>query len=178
MDSIMTVKEAAQYLKLNYLTVYKLLQRGKIPASKVGGNWRFKKEILDEWLVTQSSTAGGTVLVADDDVRIRDLLGDVISEHGYKLVTVGTGEEAIEEIEKRHFDLVFLDLVLPRLSGIEVLKIIKVKSKKTVVVIVTGYGDDPIALTAMSLGPLLLLRKPIQINDVVEVLNMVMKKRR
>lgn len=50
MDNLMTVKEAAQYLQLNYMTVYKLAQKGKIPVSKIGGTWRFKKEILDDWL--------------------------------------------------------------------------------------------------------------------------------
>ena len=74
MDSLMTVKEVAQYLKLNYMTVYKLAQKGKIPASKVGGNWRFKKEIVDEWLATQSRTAEGVALVVDDDARVRDIL--------------------------------------------------------------------------------------------------------
>lgn len=50
MDEIMTVKEVAEYLKLHHMTVYKLVQKGKIPATKVGGSWRFKKEIIDKWL--------------------------------------------------------------------------------------------------------------------------------
>ena len=98
MNSLMTVKEVAQYLKLNYMTIYKLAQKGKIPASKVGGNWRFKKDILDEWLADQSRKADRTVLVVDDDARVRDLLEDVISEQGYKVVAVDSGEKAIEEV--------------------------------------------------------------------------------
>jgi excisionase family DNA binding protein len=43
----MPVKEAAQYLKLNYMTIYKLAQKRKVPASKIGGTWRFRKDILD-----------------------------------------------------------------------------------------------------------------------------------
>ena len=59
MDTLMTTKEAAVYLKLNYMTVYKLAQRGRIPASKVGGNWRFKRDVLDEWLTRKAATVEG-----------------------------------------------------------------------------------------------------------------------
>ena len=52
---------------------------------------------------------------------------------------------------------------------------IKAKDDRAVVVIVTGYGDDPIALEAISLGPLFLLRKPFHITDVVRILDIVMK---
>lgn len=171
----MTVKEAARYLRLNYMTVYKLAQRGVIPASKVGGNWRFKKDILDEWLVRQMRSGKGAVLVVDDDGAVRELLKDIIAARGYQVVAVESGERAIEEVDKQHFDLIFLDLVLPGVSGVEVLKAIKDKDRSAVVVVVTGYGDDPIALKAMSLGPLLLIRKPFRPSDIAEVLNLVLK---
>jgi len=175
MDSLMTVKDAAQYLKLNYMTVYKLAQKGKIPASKVGGNWRFKKEILDEWLASQCVGVERVVLVVDDDARIRDLLKYVILKRGYKVITAESGEKAVEEVEKRHFDLIFLDLVLPGLSGVEVLQMIKAKDEKAVIVVITGYGNDPIALEALSLGPLLLMRKPLDISAIIKVLDLGMK---
>lgn len=175
----MTAKEAAEYLKLNYMTVYKLAQRGKIPASKIGGNWRFKKEILDEWITRQATAAvEGVVLVVDDDPRVREVLEDVISAQGYRVVAVGSGEQALEEVDKRHYDLIFLDLVLPGKSGVEVLSAIKAKDRRAVVAIVTGYGDDPIAMEAMSLGPLFLIRKPFRVEDILEVLNVVIRVRR
>ncbi len=178
MKSLMTAKEAADYLKLNYMTVYKLAQRGKIPASKIGGNWRFKKEILDDWIARQAIPVEGDVLVVDDDPRVREVLKDTITAQGYKVVAVGTGEEAVEEVRKRHFDLIFLDLVLPGISGVEALSGIKAKDKKAVVTIITGYGDDPIALEAMSLGPLFLIRKPFRIEDIAEVLSILVRGRR
>ena len=55
MEALMTTKEAAEYLRLNYMTVYKLAQRGKIPATKVGGSWRVKRERLDQWLSGQAT---------------------------------------------------------------------------------------------------------------------------
>ncbi|MFQ5987538.1 MAG: response regulator, partial [Dehalococcoidia bacterium] len=103
---------------------------------------------------------------------------DAITAQGYKVVSVGTGEEAVAEVGKRHFDLIFLDLVLPGITGVEALSRIKGKDKKAVVTIITGYGDDPIALEAMSLGPLFLIRKPFRIEDIVEVLSILVKGRR
>ena len=49
-DEIMTVRQLAEYLKLNYQTVYKKVQKGEIPASKIGKSWRFQKSIIDHWL--------------------------------------------------------------------------------------------------------------------------------
>ena len=177
MSDLMTTKEAAEYLKLNYMTIYKLSQQGRIPASKIGGNWRFRKALLDDWLAKQATVVEGNVLVVDDDPEMVEILNAVISRKGFKVVGVGSGERALEELEKQHFNLIFLDLVLPGMSGVEALSAIKEKDKKAVVVIVTGYGDDPIALEAMSLGPLFLIRKPFRVSDIVEVLNAVVRVR-
>ena len=54
-NEIMTVQEVAQYLRLSTATVYKLAQAGKIPSTRVGRMWRFKRELIDEWIRQQSS---------------------------------------------------------------------------------------------------------------------------
>lgn len=51
---IMTLKEVAKYLGLHPISIYRLIKTSDIPAMKVGGQWRFKKEILDTWLLKQS----------------------------------------------------------------------------------------------------------------------------
>ncbi|HOE69068.1 MAG TPA: helix-turn-helix domain-containing protein [Candidatus Omnitrophota bacterium] len=48
---IMTPKEAAKYLGFHLVTIYRLLKKGEIPATKIGGQWRFKKDVLDNWLM-------------------------------------------------------------------------------------------------------------------------------
>lgn len=50
---IMTLREVAQYLGLHVMTVYKLTREGRVPAAKIGGQWRFKRDVLDDWLETQ-----------------------------------------------------------------------------------------------------------------------------
>jgi len=50
---IMTPKEAAKYLGFHLVTVYRLLKKREIPATKIGGQWRFKKDVLDAWLTSR-----------------------------------------------------------------------------------------------------------------------------
>ena len=151
MENLMTTKEAADYLKLHYVTIYKLAQQGRIPATKIGGNWRFRRDLLDEWLARQAIAVEGSTLIVDDDPGLLEMLTEIISHKGFKVVAVDSGEQALEELEKQHFDLVFLDLVLPGINGVQVINAIRDRNKRTKIVIVTGYADDPIAMEAMSL---------------------------
>lgn len=50
---IMTPKEAAKYLGLHLITIYRLIKKGQLPGFKVGGQWRFKKDLLDEWILSK-----------------------------------------------------------------------------------------------------------------------------
>ena len=52
-EQIMTLREVAQYLGLHVMTVYKLTREGRVPAAKIGGQWRFKRDVLDNWLESQ-----------------------------------------------------------------------------------------------------------------------------
>ena len=52
-EQIMTLREVAQYLGLHVMTVYKLTREGRVPAAKIGGQWRFKRDVLDGWLESQ-----------------------------------------------------------------------------------------------------------------------------
>jgi PTS system nitrogen regulatory IIA component len=58
MDTWLTVKEVAQYLKLSADLIYKFAQQGKIPASKVGTAWRFKKQKIDQWMEANENRQG------------------------------------------------------------------------------------------------------------------------
>lgn len=50
---IMSLQQVADYLGLHYLTIYRLIQEKKIPAAKIGGSWRFRKDLLDKWIQTE-----------------------------------------------------------------------------------------------------------------------------
>ena len=53
-EKLMTLKEVAEYLRLNEHTVYRMARKGEIPAFKIAGQWRFKKEVIDKWISEQS----------------------------------------------------------------------------------------------------------------------------
>lgn len=56
---IMTLREVAKYLGLHAMTVYKLTREGRVPAAKIGGQWRFKRDVLDQWLEAQMHQNSG-----------------------------------------------------------------------------------------------------------------------
>ena len=58
-QTIMTLREVAGYLGLHVMTVYKLTREGRVPAAKIGGQWRFKRDVLDDWLETQMHKHSG-----------------------------------------------------------------------------------------------------------------------
>lgn len=56
LPEIMTIEEVAEYLRIPLSSLYKLAQQGKIPASKVGRHWRFRREVIDKWIDNQFET--------------------------------------------------------------------------------------------------------------------------
>lgn len=176
-DRLLTVREVADLLHVHTNTARRWSDLGLIKSYRVGprGDRRFRAEDLNSFITTIKPNLGGAALIVDDDPGIRQLMKDAIMEQGYKVVAVDSGESALEELDRQRFDLIFLDLVLPRLSGVEVLRNIKERNNKTMVAVITGYGDDPVALEAMSLGPLFFIRKPFQISEITEVLDAVMR---
>jgi len=176
-DRLLTVREVADLLHVHTNTARRWSDLGLIKSYRVGprGDRRFRAEDLNSFITTIKPNLGGAALIVDDDPGIRQLMKDAIMEQGYKVVAVDSGESALEELDRQRFDLIFLDLVLPRLSGVEVLRNIKERNNKTMVAVITGYGEDPVALEAMSLGPLFFIRKPFQMSEITEVLDAVMR---
>ena len=74
----MTLEEVADYLRVTKKTIYRLLRQGKIPATKVGRQWRFKKASIDEWLRRKPAGTDANILVVDDEETIRTLFKDTL----------------------------------------------------------------------------------------------------
>ncbi len=178
-DRLLTVREVADLLHVHTNTVRGWSDLGLIKSYRVGprGDRRFKAKDISNFITTVRPNLGGAALIVDDDIGMRQLMEDAVVGEGYEVVAVASGERALEELEKQHFDLIFLDLVLPGLSGVDVLRAIKERNQRTLVAVITGYGDDPIAMEAMSLGPLFFIRKPFKMSDITEVLDAVMRPR-
>lgn len=172
-SSIMTIREAAQYLKLNYMTIYKLAQQGKIPASKIGGNWRLKKELLDEWIAESSRAFLGKVLIVAPEVNLREKLKEAIKERGYKVVAVSSEEKTNAEMEKNRYDMAILDTALPNDGAVSIIKALREKGDETSCALIFEKGEELPIKDASALGPVLLLKKDFDDKAINQLIKMI-----
>ena len=101
------------------------------------------------------------VLVIDDDAVVGRSFDRVLSEKGYDVSTALSGEEAMETIENTDFDVVFTDIKMPGMDGLEVTERIKARCPWTPVVVITGYGTEANESKASVLGASGFVRKPL-----------------
>ncbi|MCX5666835.1 MAG: response regulator [Candidatus Omnitrophica bacterium] len=186
MENLMDVKQVAEYLQMNKMTVYKLAQQGTIPAFKVASEWRFKKELIEQWLMNQlkgkpgmeklgagiKSGHGKTVLVVDDEEVIRDFFSRALT--GYKVLTASGGEEALDTIRKERPDLVLLDIKMPGIDGIETLKKIKEIDGSIVVIMLSAFATLENNITAARLGAYTSIAKPFDLEEMQSVIKVAM----
>jgi PAS domain S-box-containing protein len=107
------------------------------------------------------------VLIGDDSVILNNLLRDLFEDHGFDVVQAFDGPECKSAFVQEKPDIAFIDLNMPQLDGINVLRFIKSRNPETVVVIMTGGGSEEIAVTAMKLKADDYLTKPFDTNAVV-----------
>ncbi len=115
-----------------------------------------------------------SILVVDDEDALRTVLGGELANEGYEVRTAADGDEAISELEKSPFDLVLLDIKMPRLNGFEVLKFIKEKHEKTKVVMLTGFADLKNAIESKKLGADDFVSKPYDLVDLLTTIERVL----
>jgi CheY-like chemotaxis protein len=101
------------------------------------------------------------VLVIDDDAVVGRSFDRVLSDKGYEVSTALTGEEALKDMESTDYDVVFTDIKMPGMDGIEVAERIKAKCPWTPVVVITGYGTEENEARASVLGVSGFVRKPL-----------------
>lgn len=95
------------------------------------------------------------VLIVDDDVYLRDLYEEVLKAEGYEVMTAGDGEEGVTKLQIGGFDLTLLDVMMPKLDGLGVLKKLKETPPTTpngTILLLTNLAQDPIVQEAMQLG--------------------------
>lgn len=174
LPELMTVKETSQYLRIPEPTVYYLVQRGQLPAVRIGGRWRVKRLLVDkEVLKSESSGGQPTVLVVDDDSGLQEIFKQFLKKAGFGRIVVGTGAEAIAHAEKHKFDLVFLDLQLPDMSGDEVYCRIKEINPELPIIIITGYPDSEILSRILKIGLIMVIQKPIDFEKLNQTIRQI-----
>ena len=175
-DVFLTTEEVLEYLQVNLRTVYRLIKAGKIPAVRVGRQWRFRRADLDTWLDSQrTARSDGTphietrqrVLVVDDEEGIRDLLSRTLAMAEYEVDTTSDGVSALDLVRNDGYSLVIADLRMPGMDGLTLIREVKQIDPKLPIIIITGYSSESSAIEAVNLGVAGYLTKPVGIPQVL-----------
>jgi DNA-binding NtrC family response regulator len=111
------------------------------------------------------------ILVVDDQQSMRDMLADLLDMMGNLPRTVSGGAEALDELERGHFDLVITDLNMPVMDGMELLQRIQSRGSGMPVIVITGYGTFHTEKQVLSRGAAGYIPKPCTIHRVQETVN-------
>jgi excisionase family DNA binding protein len=183
-ETFLTTEEVLEYLQVNLRTVYRLIKAGKIPAVRVGRQWRFRKRDIDAWLDSQRPRGGsrpapapparpatGTtrprVLVVDDEASIRDLLAKTLALAEYDVDVAPDGRAALERMRLYPYDLLIADLKMPGMDGLTVIREAKRYKADLPVIIITGFSTESSAIEAVNLGVAGYLTKPFRVPQVL-----------
>jgi two-component system response regulator (stage 0 sporulation protein F) len=110
------------------------------------------------------------ILVVDDEESICLLLRDVLLRFEHRVTTCQDGASALALAAERHFDLVFLDIRMPGMSGLEALKKLREAQPEAKFVMITGYAKDDVIDEALQSGASACLCKPFRLSQVRELL--------
>lgn len=183
-EGFLTTEEVLDYLQVNLRTVYRLIKAGKIPAVRVGRQWRFRKRDIDAWLESQRprsarSTTGpraatppagrARVLVVDDEASIRELLSKTLALAEYDVDLAPDGRTALERLRIIPYDLLITDLKMPGVDGLAVIREARRLKADIPVIIITGFSTEASAIEAVNLGVSGYLTKPFRIPRVLAV---------
>ncbi|MEF2096099.1 response regulator [Bacillus sp. CFBP9009] len=108
----------------------------------------------------------GKILIVDDQFGIRILLNEVLHKEGYETFQAANGIQALDVLNNHSPDLVLLDMKIPGMDGIEILKRMKVVDPDIRVIIMTAYGELDMIQEAKDLGAMTHFAKPFDIDDI------------
>jgi two-component system, NtrC family, response regulator AtoC len=116
----------------------------------------------------------GAILIVEDEVTLAKNLSIYLLRHGYDVRNVASGEEALEVFDAYKPDALLLDFNLPRMTGLEVLATVRQKDPQVKVVMMTGHGNEQVAVDAMKAGAYDYLTKPVELGKIKLILDKAM----
>ncbi|MDI6844971.1 MAG: sigma-54 dependent transcriptional regulator [Candidatus Saccharicenans sp.] len=114
----------------------------------------------------------------DDEPIIHDVLGQLLEAEGYRVEISASGEEALKKFEEQKFDLILLDLLMPGMDGLEVLRRIKRIDPEALVIIITAYASVESALAAIKMGAYDYIQKPFKNDELLMTIKRALDHRR
>lgn len=122
---------------------------------------------------------GGLILIIDDDPGICTTLKNIFVKKGYEVGISNTGEDAITKVRDRSFDLIFIDMKLPTLNGLETYLALRKINPELIAIIITGYHQemDDLVQEAINNSAYTCLNKPLNIEDMLLLINEILTKK-
>ena len=118
----------------------------------------------------------GTILVADDDADIRDILKDTLNSLGARIVTAVNGQDCLDRVEVEAPDVLLLDIEMPVKSGLQVLQDLRRRGSETTVIMITAYGTIERAVQAMKEGAYDFITKPFDLDHITLVVEKALER--
>jgi len=107
------------------------------------------------------------VLIVDDERSIRNSFGDILRDEGYQVDTAEDGLQALQKVEKQHYDVIFCDIKMPQMSGEEVLDKLVAEGVDSAIIMISGHGDIDTAVSCIKKGAFDFIQKPLDLNRVL-----------
>ena len=118
------------------------------------------------------------VLVVDGRFADREMLKVILEDRGYRVATASNGTEAIEMVKSRHYDIIFLDVRLPDMNGIETFEQVKEIDPQAAVIMMTGYTETDLVKSAVNTGAYTCLRKPFDMEKVIVLVEAIAREKK
>jgi two-component system response regulator PilR (NtrC family) len=128
------------------------------------------------WIKKEARMINDKILVADDEQSMREFLEIMLKKEGYKVSLASNGEEVVKRIDNDLFDLVLLDIRMPKLDGISALKRIKTVAPETIVIMITAYASADTAIKAMKEGAYDYITKPFKVEEIKLIIKNALEK--
>jgi excisionase family DNA binding protein len=174
MKELLTTEEMASYLRLRPETVIRKAKKGELPAIKIGRQFRFDKNQTDRWLLQNLVGRVPRVLVVDDEPLVGKLFEETLRGVGIGVTTTSSSVEAVGLVSGELFDLAFIDLKMPVMDGNELFMRIREIDERLPVVVITGYPESELLERVIQQGPFIVLKKPFESNDILNVVGTVL----
>ncbi|MDI6794248.1 MAG: response regulator [bacterium] len=117
----------------------------------------------------------GNILIVDDEEGIREILSEILVSQGYNTTLAKDGYEAIKKVKTTPIDIIFLDIMMPGMNGLETFLEVKNIRPQTVVVLMTAYATEAIIKEAIKEGVFDIIYKPFGVEEIIGVIEKALK---
>lgn len=158
------VLECALRRQQTYELAGSLIERESVPAKR------------DESMSVESASTGARILVVDDESDICELVKDYLTEYGFRVATVSSGERALASVAREPVELILLDLGLPGITGIEVCQRIRSTGDETPIVVLSAWDEESDKVAALDAGADDYLTKPFGMRELLARIRVALRR--